>query len=381
MSQANDAIMNLTAGWYSVLTTSLSLDESFQLMQGNDPLGTTSDELWRVMDIIPPDSCVFIPTGHSGFSDEYHSVIMNLKAQGSEEFKQILGDSWAEWDSAKGDLLEKHKGNEVAAFEEWALGSSLDPSKASQAKTSLRQKEQDAVSLAVDRWFKADDPDAMKPYATKIEQVRSQCQSAPSGQANFDSEKTSSNVEKIRIDSSLGISYDLFSFNASGSYDSLTSKVSSSKLTVDVSFDHFFTVDVTPLSSKSGGHVPWYYGPALDLAYKNNDNNVWKNSAPTWEDKFGEHGSLRRVVGALVIVDGIQATITSEADLDEDDHKTVEAQLDTGYFPFFQASGKGGWENNIDSSDSGKLVVTTKCKGGNPQILGVNVIPIDEIFQ
>jgi len=384
MSQANEAIKNLTAQWITALKAALNLDDNFYLVQSNVPLGLTSEGLWRTLDAVPSATKVFNPDGHNQFSAEYGSIINNLKPQVPSTFNQILGDKLSDWDMARPELVMKHDGDLLAAFMEWA-NINLDSSKTTQAQTALQQSMNGDVPTAFRLWFGAGGPSSTKAYTVTRDEVDQKRQSASGNQVMFTSQQESSDVEKIFVEADFGITYDVFSLSASGSYDKLTEQFTSAGVEVSAKFDHVLTLNPGPLAMESSDaglsdQKPWYHGSALDLAFKNNNNDVWNNTAPTWEDKFGDGGSLRRATSGLVIVDGIEITITSSASFSESEHQEIEAQAETGYWPFFQASGMGGWSHDVSRSDSGSITVTSTNKAGNPAILGAIVLPIEKFL-
>jgi hypothetical protein len=83
-STAQDAMNKLNAQWYNAVTTECRLDPStFQLFQGHTPLGSTSEALWNMLDVVPPLSIsnFFNPSQANVFSTDYGAVVTNLKEQ------------------------------------------------------------------------------------------------------------------------------------------------------------------------------------------------------------------------------------------------------------------------------------------------------------
>ena len=56
-SAAGEAMGTLTEQWYNALVTGLSLNpDNFQLFQGSESIGDTSEFIWNILDAIPPKS-------------------------------------------------------------------------------------------------------------------------------------------------------------------------------------------------------------------------------------------------------------------------------------------------------------------------------------
>ena len=60
------------------------------------------------------------------------------------------------------------------------------------------------------------------------------------------------------------------------------------------------------------------------------------------------------------------------------DHVTLKTNAEAGFWPFFEVSVSGGWENDVEFDDHGEITVTSKSPTGNPQILGAIVTPVSD---
>lgn len=99
-SEAAQAMATLNAQWYNAIITGCNLDPStFQLVQGNSPLGTTSEMLWNVLDVVPPLSVsnLYNPSQANVFSSDYGAVIANLNPQNAQSFQNAMGDYYPQW--------------------------------------------------------------------------------------------------------------------------------------------------------------------------------------------------------------------------------------------------------------------------------------------
>ncbi len=89
---------------------------------------------------------------------------------------------------------------------------------------------------------------------------------------------------------------------------------------------------------------------------------------------------MLRLTVALIVVDGIDVTITIKFNVSSTDKTNVEASLKVGFWPFFSAQGEGGWNHAVENQDGQNLTIHSTCPQGNPNVLGVLVDPIDLVL-
>ena len=200
----------------------------------------------------------------------------------------------------------------------------------------------------------------------------------------MDSSTASSDVSHTWASGEVGGAFDIFYGEGSASYDQLTTQFAAAGVQVHASFKSVLQFAAGPLGQPSSdpvlsGYTPWYYSPALNLAYHTSDNTVWQHGNPSWADTFGPTGDMQRVCSALIVVDGISVTVTSSAQFSSSDQQTFTYAASGGFWPFFEASSSGGWSSTATFSDSGEATVTITSPAGNPQILGCIVTPISSI--
>lgn len=383
-SSAQQAMETLTAQWYNALVTGLSLDRStFQLFQGNGALGTTSETLWNIFDVVPPASVsnYYNPSQANVFSSNYGAVINNLVPQNSNSFQAHMGDYYARWLTYLGTSPKiPEKGGILALFEQWAA-LHLPPNLAQQCITDYQQISQGAVPVAVQMWLDAGGAGKQKAYNATVADLSAQLVGTRGGQATFDSSTQSSDVSDTWAKGSVGGWYDIFAGEASGQWDKFSATVATSHLQVEATFAHVLTFTAGPLTKPSqdpilSQYTPWYWNPALNLALQHDDNTVWQHAAPTWDDTFGPDGNLLRTTSSLVIVDGIDITVTSSASFSSAEQQEISAKAEVGFWPFFEASASGGWSNEIEFDDAGTMSMSSSSPQGNPQVLGAIVTPI-----
>lgn len=385
---AEQAMGTFTAQWYNTLTTALGLrPDSFQLIQGGDPLKDTSEELWSYFNAIPPASLTryYNASQVQSFADTYGAVVNNLKPQDSPVFRQILGDDAAKWDAyraAHSDQLPA--GGPLEQFTNWAWANLPDPGTAQSAITAFSQSMNGAISTAVTLFNTA--RGGTFAYTATIKALRDAIGSSLGAQFTMDSSKASSDVSRTWASGAVSANGGLFSADASGSYQALAIALASSSVQVSASFKRVTHLTAAPLSQPSSlpgllGSKPWYNSAALAMAYSTPDNTVWKsNASPTWDTTFGPNGNLQRMVTEIVVVDGIDISITSAAPVSTNNQQALQAAASGGFWPFFGVSASGGDSKSMQFSDDGKLRAHISLPAGNPQVLGVLTTPIGEVL-
>lgn len=382
VSSAQKAMQTLTAQWYNAVVTGCELDRStFQLMQGNVALGATSESLWNVFDAVPPlaVSALYNPSQANLFSQNYGAVINNLIPQDSGNFVRHMGDYLAPWQQYVSGVTSLPSGGLIALFRNWA-DVHMPPGQAQQCYTDWQQVAQGVVPTAVQMWLDASG-NRQKAYNQSINALTTGLQTAKGCSFSMDSTTQNADVSNTWARGSVGGSYDFFSGQADASWDQATLSIATAGVHVTASFDSLLTFAAGPLAHESvdptvGGYRPWYYEPALSLAFNEDDNIVWSHTPPTWDGTFGATGSLQRVTSALVVVDGVEITVKSSASFNTSQQQKIEAQASAGIWPFFQASGAGGWSSSVTFDDTGAFAVTSQSARGNPQVLGAIVTPI-----
>jgi len=378
------AMETLNAQWYNALTSALNLNPStFQLVQGNSVVGSLSETLWSIFDSVPPQSVnnLYNPSQFNSFSANYGSIINNLNQPGSNQFQNDMGDYYPVWSAYLATQNTLPTGGLMQLFQTWSQ-LHMPAGQAMQCYTDLANIYQGAVYSAIAMWLNAGGSgETNKVYTITVEQVKTEVAEAPSGAVSMNSQTQSSDVSHTWAEGEVGGWYDMFAGEAGGSYDELSMDLITAGLNITAQFSHILTMPAAPLSQSSQDPIlsqykPWYDSAALNLAYQNNNNVVWKNNPPTWDNMFGANGSLLRVCSALVIVDGVNITAVSEAGFNSTQQQQVKAQATAGFWPFFEASVSGGWSNDFNFSDEGQLTYTASSPVGNPLVLGVIVTPI-----
>jgi hypothetical protein len=382
-------VMNtLNDQWYNALVTGCHLDpSSFQLVQGNAPLGSTSEALWNIFDVVPPLSVsnYFNPSQANVFSTDYGAVINNLKEQNANKFQNDMGDYYAQWRAYLKTSPTIPQGGITQLFYNWAQ-LNLPPDLAQQAYTDYQQISQGTVPVAVQMWLNAGGgTGGVKAYNATIAQLQSALQAAPGASFDLNTSTASADISHTWANAEGGFLFDIFEIGGEGSYDHVSVSLAESGLSISVQFRRLVTFPAGPLSKVSSDPIlsqyqPWFSSAALNLAYQHSDNTVWNNTPPTWNDTFGPNGNMLRTASAIVVVDGITISMTSNSAVSTDDQTTVKTAVEGGIWPFFEAEGSGGWHHEASFNTQGIITVTSSCPAGNPQILGAIVTPISGVL-
>lgn len=383
------AMQTLNAQWYNAVVSGCGLDPAtFQLTQGSSPLGTTSEILWEIFDATPPLSIsnYYNPSQFNSFSADYGAVINNLIPQNSNKFQIDMGDYYSQWVAyLKTSPTVPNPGGMPQLFQNWAQYN-MPPNQAQVCYTDYQQISQGIVPVAVQMWLNAGGSiGGTKAYNKTIGMVNIALQGSPSKAFQMDSQTQSSDISHTWADAQAGFLFDIFEIGGDGHYDQISTTLASCGLNFDVSFNNVLTIAAGPLATTSSDPIlsqyqPWYDSAALNLAYQNNNNSVWNRTPPTWDNTFGPNGNMLRTASALVIVDGITITTTSIASISTSDQTQVNSAIEGGIFPFFEASGEGGWTHQVDYDSSGMMTISSSCPTGNPQVLGVIVTPISGVL-
>jgi hypothetical protein len=370
-SPGKDVMSTLQRQWYNTVVSGLGLDpKTFQLFQASAPLSFTSKALWSIFNSIPPDSLtqVFSQSQFNNFYADYHSVIMTILPPDGSQFRQAMGDDLTTWETYQKTL--KPGTDVLTAFKEWAQ-LNLEPGRATKVSVLFAQLLNGTVGRAVENVLDPKFVDANNGpiFSKTIQNLNDELKSAPSRSFSFDSSTASSDISHTWASGSVGGFYGFFSGGGQGNFDQLNKKAASSQVTIQASFKRVLSFAAAP-----GG---WYSSAALKIAYSTSDNTVWPvGQHPDWSATFGPDGNLQRLATELIVVDGTDVTITSEASYSESEQKQISTSTSLGFWPFFSASGSGSSKTTIAFDSSGKMTVRISMPLGNPNILGVNVLPI-----
>ena len=356
----------LQAQWYNTLTASLGLSpQRFQLLQPSAPLGTTSDSLWAYFNDLPPDSLASAGlSGGDQFYSDYAAVVNQLLSQNGGRLKAVLGDDYAKWET----YIQGHPpaaGQDIiSAFRAWAIVNA--PDKTSSGSAALSAALNDPIFLASQAVLNTSGFINNTPnFSRTIDDLSAAVQSAPSVSISFDSSNASSDISSTWSAHSTGIFFGVYSGDSSES--TFSQKASSARFTVTGTYQHVLTFQADPGS--------WYSSAALGTAFSQPDNTVWSHGTPNWMMTFGPNGNMLHFTGSIVVVDGVDLTITSHASYSSDEQAHYRSHSSGGFWPFYSSSSTYTRDSDVSFASDGSLTVKVSSPAGNPLVLGVNAIP------
>jgi hypothetical protein len=347
-------------------------NENVTIINPPQPIDPTSSvDLWRKMDAIPPSAVFGVLTDTKEFSSEYRSILNNLNPQIDDSaLRSILTDDYPGWVKFQKDNpgTVKYK-TIVDKFEAFADTEGIDGFKAGKAEAVLRKLGEDPLTIALDALNKDKSPENYLNgnliYIPDIDTLKNSIRSSTSLTFSFENSEFSSSTDSFW--SSNFYSGGLFDWFSSGSNISSQTlqKIHNAKIEVTVTFDNFArsTVD----------RGLWYKSNMMTTAYETKDNTVWGHESPSWDNEFGPNGTFTRVTTNIIVVDGVHISATiSNSDFSSQDASNVQTAVKHGFWPFFgDSTSTNTWTNHSDTSQGSTFTVTSESVKGNPQYLGI----------
>ncbi|EIV92032.1 hypothetical protein [Frankia sp. QA3] len=387
-SSADQVVQTVTSQWYNALVDQLNLSpDQFQLAQGNVSLPGTSPELWNFLDSIPPYSVTQYWTGfgRNSFSGQYGLLVSRLQDNFGDAFKVDMGDYYPSWVAyaASNDPKSYDAKGFVDRLGGWAYGN-MPPEQASKCISDFRTSLDGTIGQANTLWGATGGPGGIKAYQGTVDDVKNKIGRALWGSVTINSNTTSSDLSRTWARGSIEGHHAGFFGKIGAEYSSATSQLNDAGFSVTANFTNVLILPVQPLSqgtvlAGTATYNPWYVPQALASGYNNNNYRVWYSGNPGWNSFFAPGGSLPRAVTSLVVVDGIEAILTSNSAIASSDQQAVGASFSAGFFPFFAANGQGGWSTDHGFNAEGRITATSKCPVGSPQILGILQSPISAL--
>lgn len=366
----DQAVQTLQNQWYNVIVAALGLNnQTFQLVEATDPLPNTTQNLSDFFNNIPPASLtqIYSAGGTNQFYSDYGGVIKNLKSQDSGQFDSDMGDYDSQWNAYLATNPTVPAGGMLALFSQWADMHIPDPGQAATCKADYAQLQNGIVITALTAYLGFTPPAPGQLFDKTIKDLKDAIVGGASRTINFDSRNASSDVSSAWSQSSSDGLFGLFGSSSSSS--TYSAKFSSSNVTIQGTIQRAISFSADPLG--------WYSSAAMSLAYSTQDNTVWKpGQSPTWATTFGPNGNMQRLATELVVADGIDVTVTSDAVYSSDEQAAMQSNGGFGCWPFYSSNSSSGSSSQVTFSSSGQMSVRASLPLGNPFILGVNVTPI-----
>jgi hypothetical protein len=391
MPQIQQAVEALQNAWYNAFVNGAGLDKTkFSFVQSGTQLPYDTKGLWQAMvDAIPPKCLTHVVSfgAINGFCDNYGTLTTVVLPPVNDNFKRAMGDDYNRWmDFRRTEVtigMVAKAGGWISLFDIWA-DMNLPSGRIPRAKAAFRNDQRNIVVKSGDRYLRnIPDPESLPLFTydpgnvpllyniTIDDIIGGAIAHGPSKSIFFDSATSSSSVTDTWAGGGISGFFDIFWGGASASYHQSTEKFASSRVTVKAEFKH-----VLPVKTFLPGD--WFSSSFLNYVYKTKDNRVWPAGDPvTWESTFGSSGNMQRHIEELVIVDGIDITVTSSASYSAAEQEDIRARASAGIWPFFRVSASGGYSSSTTFSDSGTMTTRTTCPEGNPAVFGMNVRSIE----
>jgi hypothetical protein len=356
-------MIRLQHKWYNCLIEALSLDPSmFQIVVPSAPMMPTDDALWDYLNTVPSASLTFnrSATSTDRLFDQYAAMVSQTEFS-QRTFEQIIGrQNFQAWSAYLASQHPPPADNQLPAlFQNWAARNNMSIAAAGVAFLSrcilvaaMRQ------ALVPYQGEHAKPADFMGSYADALHTL------GASGGCKFffDSRDSSADVSDAwAADHSAD---ELWA--GSGDGTSLSRKFATSNVTVSAEFAAYAQWTAAP--------GPWYSSALFGMLYGSQATPPWRADAkPSWSDLFGPDGSLCRLVASLLLADGGNITVTSDATFGPIDRRTIVDYAPLGLWPCYAASG-GGVSNAVTFSQGGRMAIEIVTPPGHPVVIGENVL-------
>lgn len=367
-SLTSEPMMILQNRWYNSLSSHLCLDRSmFQIYHSLKSVVCSDKDLWRIQNLIPPLSLTFNPSIHVNklFFDEYVSIVNQFQYP-ENKFREDIGEKiYQKWLVYLKKITPPPPSNKLPMlFRQWSMVTA--PSVMSVGVSKLSQMV--LVDGAIRRLqaYQGSD-EKIIDFKENHAQLISDLASSVGVDFIFDGNFTDDNIENTwtgGIDTGVGGLWFGIDSNSN-----LSRQFALSRIKVDVKIkSYMISISVPSL---------WYNSSLFHTAYSNKNTPPWpKNPNPTWEDVFGRNGSMQRLIISLVLADGINATINSDAIFCESDQQIILRNASQGLWPLYTPTDNNIVTNTVTFDNSNGMRIETITQPRNPVVIGNNVLPI-----
>ncbi|GHC45170.1 hypothetical protein [Ulvibacter litoralis] len=300
-----------TEGFYNTMCEALHLsNKEFQLIQGVLPVQSDASGLYDFIDGIPPKSVATLYT-----SNPVNGLNGNMQI--------VIGD-------AKPGFLVTLAEKNYSNPKYWVDG-----------------------NIAVN-------PIYTPPFAALLKQVAA----GSGGKIKFDSATADSNVSDSWANSASEAGVGFWGVKSSSVSESLNSKASTSRITVDAVFDKFAYLPV-----RAGG---WFTQGFFTDQYQN--PTKWTSGQAAWDKVFGPKGSCQNLANQVFLVNGYTITVTSHATYSESEYHMISKSRDVNVWPFYTSSKHSLAVQSHHHNEDKSITTTVTCKPGSLQIMGMGVV-------
>lgn len=375
----SDPLSTLQNKWYNALAAAVGGNADFQIIQPNATLPplATNDLLWHHFNNIPPKSLtsnLTLSGGNQLYSD-YMSVLSQLSSNALTNFQNTLGSYYPLWQQYLAGLNPLPTPQTLpSTFYQWALVNAptiAGPGRSAYQAALLDPIFQAQTMVGNTAGFVNNTPNFTQTLQNLFQQV-------PAGSSlslSFDSDTASGDVTHTWAAGGGDSLFGIFG-SSSESSDQLTQVFSSSRVTVEASFQHAITFVADPPGPPNG----WYSSAALSNAHSSQGGGTpWSsNASPNWNSTFGPNGNMQQFVGSLIVVDGMSVTVTSYASYSSDQQTTITHSSSGGFWPFYWGGGSSTYTNHVSFNSASNLVYTMSSPASCPMIIGANVLPASQ---
>jgi hypothetical protein len=353
--------------WYRGLVAALSLSPArFQIDQPCTSVPASDSSLWAIQNTLPPLSLTVNRNAENVTTmfSEYAAVAEQMSFPLADLAADIGEQNFAAWTAYVEQLGQPSAAQLPALFQEWALINAPDVANIGISDlATMALIETGAQALAPYTGPNAAPPDFARDYSDLVAMLAA----APGASVSFDSATTPADVTTTwtgGIDDGIDGLWSGLSPAAR-----LSSTFASSHVTVHATFEHLVRWTSTPGA--------WYDSSLLGMAYSSPASPPWPaDPSPTWEDLFGPSGSLQRLLASLLVVDGLQATITSSATYQAADQQAIADNAAAGLWPFYLHATSTAIPNTVSFDAAGTMTIAIAAEPNQPLILGGDVLGI-----
>ena len=379
---------DLYQAWYEAVVAAFGLSPlTFLLSRSLIPLGNTSRDLWDYYDSVPLESDGHFYELHlfNRFSDGYGVVVNLIIPQSGTAWRIAVGDHYSQWVEYLASSPPIPPGGMLELFTDWAEKNIPDPARAQAAITAYQQVLNGVVPVAQDRFIKAK---GVYAFSRSIDEARDQARRGPKIQFSFSSTQPAAAGQEAAVSFAARLAGANLPLETRGPAERAAAKLEMSHVEGKAFFDHQARVSAAPLQTAEiiGGRAypPWFSAPALSYAYNNPGPAVWPGDMkPTWEQTFGPSGNLRRLVTNVVLIDGAEIELISDADLTEEEKSALQQAATAGVTPLLAVASPAELRAAGATSratvplrlsfreENGSIVIQISSPPGNVMLFGV----------